>query len=174
MKVFVINGAPGSGKDTFCEYCENILHPYVKIISTVDYVKKVASFCGWNGMKDFKNRKFLSDLKNLLTEWDDIPWKKVKKGMDNFCLELEQFGLDSEKAVLFIHTREPAEIERYKKEYNAQTILIRRDEAEQKTFSNHADNDILNYNYDIKINNNNSLEHLKIAAKIFCERITNL
>ena len=73
MKVFVINGAPGSGKTTFEKFIQEE-YSDCAIISTVDYVKTVAKYVGWDGTKTLKNRKFLSDLKDLLTEWEDIPF----------------------------------------------------------------------------------------------------
>ena len=76
VKVVIINGMPMSGKTTFEELCQKICDPFAKesgfeednilcvdICSTVDFVKIVAKQCGWDGTKDLKNRKFLSDLK---------------------------------------------------------------------------------------------------------------
>ena len=78
VKVIICNGRPGVGKTTFQEMCqiyareewENKIR--VDITSTVDFVKDIAKQCGWDGTKDLKNRKFLSDLKDLLTEWNDV------------------------------------------------------------------------------------------------------
>ena len=73
MKIYIVNGAPGSGKTTFEEYVSYISAPYCYNLSAIDFVKEVATRCGWNGSKELKDRKFLSDLKRVLTEWDDIP-----------------------------------------------------------------------------------------------------
>ena len=78
MKVVIINGKGGSGKDTFVAMCRDVLGANrILNISTVDYVKEVAQFCGWDGTKTLENRRFLSDLKRILTEWNEIPLKKV-------------------------------------------------------------------------------------------------
>ena len=47
--VIVINGQGGCGKDTIC----NIMAKYYKIknISTVDPIKDIAKYAGWNGEK---------------------------------------------------------------------------------------------------------------------------
>ena len=79
MNLYIINGAAASGKSTFCSLVKEKLgegHCYE--ISTVDLVKEVAKVAGWNGEKTAKNRKFLSDLKDLLTQWDDVPVRNVK------------------------------------------------------------------------------------------------
>ena len=63
MKVFVINGFPGSGKTTMEEYCVNYLNQFdkyknkVHIISSVDSVKQIAKQIGWNGAKRAEDRK---------------------------------------------------------------------------------------------------------------------
>ena len=74
-KVIVINGMPRSGKDTFVSFVSK--YAATTNFSSVDFVKDVAHFAGWNGEKDPKSRLFLSKLKELLTEYDDIPYKKI-------------------------------------------------------------------------------------------------
>lgn len=159
MKVFIINGAPGSGKTTFEEFVQGE-YSDCAIISTVDYVKTVAKFVGWDGTKTLKNRKFLSDLKDLLTEWEDIPFINTIER----CKEYENTNY-----IVFIDCREPDEIERLCIALDAQSIVIRRDEAERIMTSNHADANVLDYYYDIIIDNNGTLNDLKDAAKTFLE-----
>lgn len=79
--IYVVNGAPRSGKDTFCSMVAKFMgEGYVRVYSTVDYIKTIAaSAFGWNGEKTPRARKFLSDLKDLLTEWNDIPFKDIQK-----------------------------------------------------------------------------------------------
>ena len=80
MRVVIINGKSSVGKDCFVTMCKEILGAeYVCNVSTVDFVKEVAEFCGWDGTKTPENRKFLSDLKDLLTDWNDIPLKRFVK-----------------------------------------------------------------------------------------------
>lgn len=169
VKVIVINGAPTVGKSTFVKYCLEWLGPWGREISTVDFVKDIARQAGWNGEKNLKNRKFLSDLKDLLTEWDDVPYKKIEKAYKEYSFELKQYEVDGYKALLFVHCREPEEIQKLKDKLNAFTLLIRRNSVENTTQSNHADSEVLNFNYDCIINNNDSLKQLKEQAYGFCE-----
>lgn len=170
MKVVIINGKAGTGKDTFVTMCKDVLGAnWVLNISTVDFVKGVATFCGWDGTKTPANRKFLSDLKDLLTEWDDIPLKRV-------CQEIKTWqhlwiaSGEYDKAIIFIHCREPKEIKKLCDElstYNPITLLIRRDAAECVEQVNHADNEVLNYEYDYIIPNNGPLSELRARAEEF-------
>ena len=166
-QVIVINGAPQSGKSTFVEMCQ-FLYLYTCEFSTVDLVKQIAKQLGWNGEKTLKDRKFLSDLKDLLTQWNDIPFKDAKE----FVARIEnKCKLEEHNGIIFIHCREPQEIERLKKEFNAITLLIRRDAAESQKVSCHSDKNVLNYEYDYVIENNGSLEELENKAYNFLKTI---
>ena len=175
VKVVVVNGAPTSGKTTFEEICFDMCRPHnhikgftsennlwVKITSTVEFVKEIAEHCGWDGSKTLKNRKFLSDLKDLLTEWNDIPFKKIKEVAD--ALATKRNGVDW---ILFVDCREPAEIQKLKERLNATTILIRRESVESNEVSNHADAEVFNYTYDLTIENNSDIIGLEKKAKDF-------
>ena len=170
MKIVIINGTGGAGKDTFVTMCRDVLGAEsVYNISTVDFVKEVATMCGWDGTKTPKNRKFLSDLKDLLTEWDDIPLKKIMAEAVSCSACAEILG-KLDKSVLFIHCREPKEIDKLLKEfeqYDATTLLIRRTAAESVEQINHADNDVLNYPYDYTIYNDSTLSWLRNEAVVF-------
>lgn len=138
-----------------------------RIVSTVDFVKEVAKFCGWNGQKTPKDRKFLSDLKDILTQWDDIPYKDI---MNSYlgCKEIwKQFGYNEEKCLYFIMCREPKEIQKFVDRLGAKTLLVRREAVEETAQSNHADKEVFNYNYDITILNNGTLNELKDTAITF-------
>lgn len=75
--IIVINGLPRSGKDTFVYLVSK--YAITSNFSSVDFVKDVAKYAGWNGEKDGKSRLFLSKLKELLSKYDDIPYKKIKE-----------------------------------------------------------------------------------------------
>lgn len=169
-KIIIINGPGGVGKSTFVKFCkeENYL---TAEYSTVDLIKKIASYCGWNGQKDLKNRKFLSDLKDLLTEWNDLPFTKtlqfIRGTLDMWSVE----GFKLNKAVIFIHCREPEEISRLEDEVGAKSLLITNSNMKEKTYGNHADDNVYNYNYTYTIDNNGTLSDLKNKAKDFIEKI---
>lgn len=165
--IIIINGAPRSGKDTFCELTTEIIgKPYCKTISSIDFVKEIAQECGWNGEKNLKSRKFLSDLKDLLTEWDNVPFKKTCEIIRQHEFHLSQFDIE-EKGVVFIFSREPEDILKYKNFFNAEVILIRRDCVEEQEQSNHADKEVFNFKYDNTIWNNGTLEDLEIQVNGF-------
>lgn len=170
MKYFIINGRPRSGKDTFVNFCLEELGAFGKLISTVDFVKKIATECGWDGIKDSKNRKFLSDLKDLLTNWGDVPYKKTLQEIDMFKFDLDYWDV-SDKGVVFIMCREPKEIERFERELNAKSVLIRRASVEFEQQSNHADSEVLNHKYDYIIENNGTVDELKEKAKGFLKNL---
>lgn len=157
-KVFVINGSGGVGKDTFATFVSE----YAKtlVISSVDPIKNLMRIMGWNGEKSERDRKFMSDLKDLCTNYNDYPMEYLTK-------EYESFMEDDELEVLFMHIREPHEIEKAVENFGAETILVTNKNVEQ-IVSNHADANVYNYTYDYVIENDGGLEDLKEAVKIFC------
>lgn len=146
--IFITNGMARSGKDTFAEYLNDFV-PTLKY-SSIDKVKDIAKQCGWDGTKDEKSRKFLSDLKVLTSQFNDMPFQAIKT-------VVEQFKEDKEKRILLIDIREPTEIEKVKKTFNAKTILIKRNSVKNIT-SNMADANVFNYKYDYIIENNGILD----------------
>ena len=50
-------------------------------VDSVNLVKSLATMAGWDGNKTEKNRKFLSDLKDLLSNWNDVPYKETIKNI---------------------------------------------------------------------------------------------
>lgn len=170
MKYFIINGRPRSGKDTFVNFCLEELGAFGKLISTVDFVKEIAARCGWDKTKTPKNRKFLSDLKDLLTNWGDVPYKKTLQEIDMFKFDLDYWDV-SDKGVVFIMCREPKEIERFERELNTKSVLIRRASVEFEQQSNHADSEVLNHKYDYIIENNGTVDELKEKAKGFLKNL---
>lgn len=173
MKVVVINGVPRAGKDLFVSYCQEILgENFCKNISTVDKVKEVAKYIGWDGTKDNKSRKFLSDLKDLLTEAYDIPFQDACTEIRKFAIALRRYEEDiRERGVIFVHCREPKEIQRFKNEFKAETVLVRRDAAEEALVSNHADSEVFQYEYNTWIENNGTREELRSAAETFLREV---
>lgn len=159
-QIFIINGSGGVGKDTFCDKCGH--YTDVKVVSSIDLVKHFATEMGWNGQKTPRDRRFLSDLKDLLTAYNDLPFKDIKQ-------KVNEFKQDTDNMFLFIHIREPEEIERAKKEFGAHTVLVINDNV-LGIYSNHADGRVLEYDYDVVIDNSGTLEQLEQEAKRFVER----
>ena len=166
MQIICINGAPTCGKDTFVSLCQKYLL-WCGNFSTVDFVKEIAAECGWDGTKTPKNRKFLSDLKDLLTKWNDVPYKKVEHAIQCYEKEALSYDFSSKDVLCFIHCREPKEIQKFVEKMGAKTLLIRRPEVEGGEQSNHADSDVFNYNYDYTITNDGTLLDLENKAVDF-------
>ena len=85
---------------------------FCHILSTVDFVKEIATKCGWDGTKDLKNRKFLSDLKDLLTNWNNVPFNKIVQQVKSIEDEWKYYNIDLNRTAIFIDCREPEEIQK--------------------------------------------------------------
>ena len=170
LKIVIVNGAPGSGKTTFEYFIKKKMGCYCETRSTIDLVKEIAMFyAGWDGTKDLKSRKFLSDLKDLLTQFDNIPFKDIVRYKDIWEDELFDYNVIAQPHVLLVDSREPEEIQKFKDELNAVALLIRRADAEAQETSNHADANVLNFDYDWVIENNGSLEDLENKTNDFLD-----
>lgn len=170
MYVIIVNGKGGSGKDSAELFIEEYMKKKgekVKKISIIDYTKQIAKTLGWDGTKTEKNRKFLCDLKKLLTDWNDLPFQVIETEIINANKEGIEF--------LFIDAREPDDIDRIKAcSPNSYTLLIKRDEVDSVEYGNFADDGVFNYQYDYVIENNGSLIDLQCAAISFYEEIKSL
>ncbi len=160
----VINGAGGVGKDTLCDLAAK--HFKVKNISSITPIKEIAALCGWDGTKDNKARKFLSDLKNLCVEYNNYPTVWAKKQYDEF--------LTSDEEIMFVHIREPEEIEKFVKatDGRALTLLVRGGKRmSSEKYGNISDDGVENYNYDHYFLNESTLD---IAEREFVELLSTL
>lgn len=103
--VVIINGIGGVGKDTLIgltNYVYNVCN-----VSSIDPIKKAAEFLGYQGDKSLKSRKILSAMKDIIVEYNDYPTKYLIKKYEEF--------LFSTHDIMFVHIREPEEIEKFKK-----------------------------------------------------------
>ena len=173
IKVVIVNGLPGCGKTTFEDMCGYILGPYYRRRSSVDKVKEIAKMCGWNGEKDLKNRAFLSELKSLVTNFNDLPLKDIEWHLKEFQEELEYYCVDPSKGVFFVDIREPEEIAKAKEKFNATTLLIKRDSVATQEISNNSDANVHNYIYDYVVYNNGTYSELKEEAQKFLNHLKN-
>ena len=122
--IYVINGSAQSGKDTFCQMVSKFTgENFTKVFSTVELVKQAARDFGWDGEKTARARKFLSDLKDLLTDWDDIPYKDIERKIRSANADWEYFGIDTSRCAIFVMCREPEEIRKF-----VDRIILERDE----------------------------------------------
>ena len=150
--IIIINGQGGVGKDTICNIVKK--HYGTKIVSSIDRIKAIAIYGGWDKQKDLKGRKLLSDIKLAFSEYNDLPFKQIAH-------EIKIFKNFREEQILFIHVREPEEIEKLVSAYpEIKTLLITKGST-PSVFGNMADDNVLNYDYDFVFENTGELENLE-------------
>ena len=169
MKIIVINGQGGVGKDSFVGYCgyedEGIYN-----ISIIDSVKAAAETLGWTGGKELKDRKFLSDLKDLAAEYNDFPFQHLIDKIGIAEKKYRWYHESHNEFICFVHARELSDIDRLVYNYGARALIIRRPDVEG-SYGNHADDDIFDVEYDYEIWNDGDLYQLKDKAEKFIAQI---
>lgn len=160
--IIIINGSGGVGKTTFVGLCKQHwrMESLCINISSIDSIKYLASHCGWTGTKTEKDRKFLSDLKKLTTDYNNYSFKKTVKEINNFIADAKRYDFSDDDLLIFVDCRELEEIEKLKKELKAKTLLITNKRVPHIT-SNVSDSNVFNYQYDHYIENNSTLEVLE-------------
>lgn len=154
----VINGPGGVGKDTLCHFAER--HFSAVNISSITPIKDIALSCGWGGEKNDISRKFLSDLKALTIAFNDYPTKWI--------LEKQNAFLEGDAEILFVHIREPEEIEKFvsRAKGSVITLLVRGGRRFQRRLSgygNRSDDEVENYRYDYVFYNDKPFEDTEKA-----------
>ena len=172
FQVVVISGGSGVGKNTFINLCKQYVD-YSLDISTIDFVKQIAVRCGWKDNKSLENKKFLADLKKVLIDFDDLPFKKVVREVNEYHLDLFQSSMDDDidmvdkKSLVFIHCHEPEEIKKLMNHFNAVTLLMTRKDIVQDAL----DAALNGFTYQFIIGNDGSVEDLDKLAKTFIDKI---
>lgn len=155
-RVLLINGCAGAGKDTFVKCLNEIVPTYH--YSIVDCVKDILSPVD-NGMhKTEKYRKLVSDVKLALESYNDYPYRNVTSVVCDF------FNDDLPHELLCIDMREPHNIERAKKDFNALSILVEQDGV-KPILSNVGDASVYESSYNFTVNNSSDLKNLKREAE---------
>lgn len=151
--VIIINGTGGAGKDTLCGLASK--HYKVKNISAITPIKEIARNYGWNGEKDSRARKFLSDLKKVFIDYNDMPTKYLYGEYKAF--------LEGEEELLFVHIREKEEIDKFKALVGEAcvTLLVEREgrgtKGHRGGWGNASDDEVKKYKYDYYYTNNKPL-----------------
>ena len=163
-KIIIINGRGGVGKDTMINVLQNSDQYAGRVgnISSIDPIRKAVNNLIGNQdpIKDNKYRKLLSDVKMALTAYNDIPtllvYREALKIIDNENIEF-----------LFVHIREPEEIEKFintcnllaTRDFDIITLLIKNTNKEisSQSFGNISDDSVDNYKYDFIFNNSRDI-----------------
>ena len=158
--VFVVNGKPRAGKDTFAM----ILNRYMDVYkySAVTKVKEIATLCGWDGQKEERDRKFLHELKMLTSEYSDMSHQDVVNEINKYR------NGEIEADVFVVDVREPEDIKRLVEEVGAITVFIENNNVPAIT-SNAADANVENFEYDFVIPNNGTMKEFEDEIKLFME-----
>jgi hypothetical protein len=172
MKILVVNGKPLSGKDVFCQTIyekRGLVFPY----STIDEVKLLATQLGWDGVKDEKGRKFLSDLKDAMTAYNDLPREYVLKQIKQKCELYRSTPEIIDDMIFLIQSRESTDIERWEKENGARSLLIikKLETTDVTHWRNHADDEVWNHSYHYRLKNFDDLETWKTISLEFIDKI---
>lgn len=169
IKVIVLNGQGGCGKDTFknyiMQYNKEAYGDAYPIFATsmIDRVKFIAKQAGWTGSKDTSDRNFLYQLKQLLTKYNDLPYQSVKSFIQRCNVN------DNKTNYVFVDAREAKDIDRLKQDFDCTVILITR--YVDRPYGNAADDDVYNYIYDLVIGNHSTLERLQESAETVWDMI---
>lgn len=174
IKIIIINGLGGSGKSTFVKYCKEKFEAHKKSmcyeLSTVDYPKYVARFCGWDGGKTHMDRVFLHELKEALEHWNDSPTTKVFDDISTLA------NIENHNYLFFVNIRESYYIEKFlrfaevKGFKNISTVLVTNPNKESNEVNELVD-EIKMVNYDETIVNSGTLEDLETIAEKFVDKV---
>lgn len=148
-KIFVVNGRPRAGKDTFAELLSKFTT--VHKISIIDPIKTAAIELGWKGGKTEQDRKFLADLKDLTDAYSNAAIKYIEDKVIDF--EMNRI----EEEVLLIDARNPDDIDIICSVFGAESVFINNPRVPTVT-SNKADANVETIEYDHTINNTGSLK----------------
>lgn len=172
--VIVVNGRPQCGKDTFSENIRKICHSINSNLifdnnSTVDHIKIIAkNHFNWNGEKDEKGRRLLSDLKDASTRYDSGPFEHIVDLIN--CIYFRNVDYPENYYVItVIHSREPDEISKFAEYFGetCKTVLIKR--SNNVEISCHADANVDDYPYDYILENNGTPEKFYKTCERFVE-----
>lgn len=124
--------------------------------------KKLVIIINGKGGKEDKDRKFLSDLKDLWIDYNDGPFHYAYDEYMKFC----EKPVTAYNEILVFHVREPLEIEKLKKRIDLSgyipcvTLLIKSPRTENLEYNNHADDLVNKYPYDFIYSNQVPLSEL--------------
>lgn len=164
IKIILISGYAGSGKDTFGQFLKEELNKEQNNIAvTLAFatpIKECAmKYFNWDGNKDEKGRRLLQQIGRVGREYDKDIWiKKLIEKIEEYS-NIQYFIITDWR---FKNEYEYLE-KRYGKE-NVITIRIQRNDI--TILDDVSEHDLDNFeNYNFFINNNMSLEYLKRQAQ---------
>lgn len=190
IKIIIINGKGGCGKDTMISECkqyfESIVYPSSGIpeckvynLSSIDHVKKMLTTVGiTENKKDPKYRKLLSDMKNRLDQYGDISSSTVIQNVMDLKMTYDTPPATSKTFLIFIHVREIDQITEMSRifkmmGFDCSTLLVTSSITDDITYGNAADDGVdsdLSI-YDKTFENGGTIEE---SGKVFTQCIHDL
>jgi hypothetical protein len=170
MKIIVVNGVAQSGKDKFVSFFKSVSNGELRVknYSSIDRVKQIAEICfGWNGKKDDKSRRLLSEMKKVWTDYNDGPFNTINKKIKIDIEYSKNKGKDTSKNIYFLHVREPNEISKIEKFYGSDCVTLLVKKSVDFVPDNDSDKNVEKYDYDYIVDNNKSEKELKNRADEF-------
>ena len=166
MKIFLISGKAGSGKNEVATIIKDKLSKTV-ITSFAKYIKLFAlEFTDWDGRDITKPREFLQDMGDILREVDEN--FLTKRLIEDFKVYKKEFD-----NVIISDVRLPNEIEYIKQNCEDEVISIRVNSSGSKREltvdekNHHTETDLDNYDkFDYVIENNFDENLMKDVIKI--------
>lgn len=174
--IIIINGKGGCGKDTLVKFAIDE-YKFVWNTSAIDPIKDIAKNYGYDDNdKTEKSRKFLSDLKNVFVEWNNMPTDYLIGKAKEFY---ESDGIYSR--IMFVHIREPKEIKKFKDAITrhigtendsnclVRTMLVKNLSTDNKSYGNSSDDCVEDYNYDFTYYNYKNIYSAKHSFLLYLE-----
>lgn len=182
--ICVINGKGGVGKDTLIKSISDADDTFVYNCSSIDPFRDVCAQFNKSGEKDLEYRKFLAGMKSLVDDYCEktnfISYSQEYlqnelKWFMNECGKIEEKEKDTwdckktQHAVMFVHIREPYNIEEFidraKRELTAErdretqiaSLLVKSDRAKER-YGNAADDMVENYTYNFVYTSKGDIE----------------
>lgn len=175
--IFIINGSGGVGKDTFI----NFIRKYVLVINNISSIDPVRNIYKTLDIdienKNEENRKLLSDTKHFLDEKINFTENYITRKL-NYFLDEEFSNIKNRSTnkivsdMVFVHIREPENINKIANKFSVYTILMKNNNVKQ-ILSNDADANVDKYKYDILIKNNGSEDDLEELANLLTDACSN-
>lgn len=165
IHIFVLNGSPRSGKDTFCTLMEK--YGVVKHYSYVDFTRTMLDKMRVDYRKKTdKDRQLLETINNALETYDDIPMKDIG---ENVLYAISK--ADFRNLFIFVDIRKPENIKRFLEKYpDAKTLYI--DDGKELSNATESDHSVKDYDYDYYIMNDSSLDDLQKKVDSFVREIS--
>lgn len=171
--ILIFNGYPKSGKTTFekalAERHNSLIYSSITpVIELTEQMIKSAGDKDLNDLYDFtaatksaKYRKLLSDMKNALYSFDDgiyinsKLYKQVLKFVNDDSIEFLMTDIREPKMIKsFIQLLKSKEVFSYN--FKVRTVFVKN--VHNELFGNISDDNVEDYQYDLVIHNNSTLE----------------